>query len=85
MGVDGNTVTIGGNPGWTANAFAPANGFSQYILIVLDDVPAPAGSLGTQGGWWTITGNTADAVVVNPGSDNLAAMLVIVSRLNPQK
>ena len=57
--VSGNAVTVTGNPSWTANAFAPQNGFSQYILLVRKDASA---SPGIEGDWWTIASNTGNTL-----------------------
>ncbi len=73
--VNGNTVAVSGNPLWALNTYAPADGFSQYVFMVINDAAAPSGSPGIQGDWWTITGNTANSVTLNTGSDNLAGLL----------
>lgn len=68
-----NTVTLAGNPGFTANQFAFQSGIAQYILIVVKDVSAPG--VGVTGDWWHVTANASGTVTVNNGSDNLATVL----------
>ncbi|MBI4327827.1 MAG: immunoglobulin domain-containing protein, partial [Chloroflexi bacterium] len=70
--VSGSTVTVKVNPGWTANLFAPKDGFSQYILLVRKDASA---SPGNEGDWWTIASNTGNALTLSAGTDILSSLL----------
>ena len=70
--VSGSTVTVTGNPSWTANAFAPQNGFSQYIMLVRKDASA---SPGIEGDWWTIASNTGNTLTLSAGTDVLSSLL----------
>ncbi|MEK7675920.1 MAG: TIGR02597 family protein [Verrucomicrobiota bacterium] len=70
--VSGSTVTVSGSPGWTANALAPQNGFSQYIVLVRKDASA---SPGIEGDWWTVASNTGNTLTLNAGTDVLSSLL----------
>ncbi|MEK7675638.1 MAG: CARDB domain-containing protein, partial [Verrucomicrobiota bacterium] len=70
--VSGNIVTVTGSPGWSANAFAPQNGFNQYILLVRKDASA---SPGIEGDWWTIASNTGNTLTLSAGTDVLSSLL----------
>lgn len=71
-----NTVSFGGSPNFAVNQFAPASGFSQFILIVRNDADKTNGAPNNvTGDWWEIVSNTANTITVNPGADNLATHL----------
>ncbi len=70
--VSGNMVTMKVNPGWTANAFAPKDGYNQYIMLVRKDASA---SPGIEGDWWTIASNTSNTLTLNAGTDVLSSLL----------
>ncbi|MEK7677826.1 MAG: TIGR02597 family protein [Verrucomicrobiota bacterium] len=70
--VSGNIVTVTGSPGWSANVFAPQNGFSQYIMLVRKDA---SGSPGIEGDWWTIASNTGNTLTLSAGTDVLSSLL----------
>ncbi len=70
--VSGSTVTVSGSPGWTANAFAPKDGFSQYIVLLRKDASA---SPGIEGDWWTVASNTGDTLTLSAGTDVLSSLL----------
>jgi uncharacterized protein (TIGR02597 family) len=68
--VSGNTLTIAGSPGWTANQFAPATvgskSFYQYMVILRSD--RSADGPGNQGDWWLVDSNGAATVTVAPSA-----------------
>ncbi len=70
--VSGSTVTVTGNPNWPASAFAPKDGYSQYLLLVRKDASA---SPGIAGDWWTIASNTGNTLTLSAGSDVLSSLL----------
>jgi uncharacterized protein (TIGR02597 family) len=70
-GVSGNVVTLNGNPNFTVNQFGPADGFSQYVLIVRNDNSA---NPGIQGDWWNVTANAAGTVTLDPAQGSVATI-----------
>ncbi len=67
-GVNGNTVTLNLNPGWAANALAPANEWSQYYLLARQDVLTTPGR---EGDWWPILSNASDTITLKDGLASL--------------
>lgn len=63
--IDGNVLTVQGNPEWTANQFQFAEGTQneKYYIIVLS---------GTHiGQHFDVTANTEDSLTIDPGNDSL--------------
>lgn len=68
--VSGNTLTMAGSPGWTANQFAPVSlsgtDFFQYLVILRHD--RSADGAGNQGDWWLVDSNGAGTLTVEPSA-----------------
>jgi uncharacterized protein (TIGR02597 family) len=67
--VSGGTVALKFGYNWAANAFGPAGGYPQYVLVVCGR------TAGSAGDWWTITGNTGNSLTLDTGTDNLESLL----------
>ncbi len=68
VAVAAETMTFIVNPAWAANRFAPADGNAQYLAVLSRDQSA---SPSHEGEWWPVTSNTANALSLDTGGEDL--------------
>lgn len=71
-GVAAGTLTFGTSPGWTANQFGPRDARYQFVALLRTDISIDPGH---QGEWWPVTANTANALSLDTGGEDLTTLV----------
>lgn len=70
--VTGDSLTVSGNPGWTADQFGPQDELYQYIALLRKSTGTGANH---EGDWWFVQENTANTLVLQNRSENLTGIV----------